>query len=301
MFFYQAHGLSINSVFQFSELITGNRGSDVEIRYGKLDIPLSNIEFKKIIGRSKVLIKNKQIFFIWDSIPICKITEGKEITINKSTGIEENLLKTLILGPAFAALLHQRGRLVLHASAVNMDGSAVAFLGPRGRGKSTTSVALNKNGYNLLSDDVLSVQINGNETPVVFPSFPRIKLRPEVINNIEEDAESLPKVYSNSDKRSYNTLNNFSDSPIPLKSIYLIEEGTKIRIQDMNPKESLIELIKGSFCLELFDKKDIRENFNQCSKLVNTVHVKKLQVKRSFEDLPKLVEAIEEDVRLKLT
>src|SRR2546426_9378375 len=36
------------------------------------------------------------------------------------------------LGPVLAVLLHQRGRLVLHASGVALDGCAVAFLGGSG-------------------------------------------------------------------------------------------------------------------------------------------------------------------------
>ena len=108
-------------------------------------------------------------FLIWNDIEICEITHGKKITVNPLTGIEENFLRVLILGPAFGILLHQRGRLVLHASTVNINGGAVAFMGFNGGGKSTTTAALNNKGYPLVCDDISSVEFDENGTPVVFP------------------------------------------------------------------------------------------------------------------------------------
>lgn len=292
---YYSHGLSINSTFPFPEMKQGYNKSDVEVHYGTLEVPISGINFEKELDGIKILIKNRQTYFIWNNICFCRISNGKEIIINNSIEIEENLLKTLILGPVFATLLHQLGRLVLHASAVNINNSAIAFLGPRGRGKSTTSLALCKNGYDLLSDDVLSIDIDKN-VPLVFPSYPRIKLYPEVIKNIKEDPYSMPQVYPNTDKRSYQVLNNYSDTSMPLKSIYIIEESNKTAIEDINPKDSLIELVKYSFCLNIFNKNDLSDNLNQCSKIINNILVKKLKIKRSLEDLPKLAETIEKDV-----
>ena len=58
-----------------------------------------------------------------------------------------------------ALILHQllNGRVVLHGSAVVIDGVAVAIIGPSGAGKSTTAAALLRHGAGLLSDDVVVV------------------------------------------------------------------------------------------------------------------------------------------------
>lgn len=291
---YYAHGLTINSTFHFPEMEQGYDKPDVEIHYGTIDVPLSGIDFKKELDWIKILIKNRNTYFIWNNICVCRI-KGKEIIINNSTGIEQNLLKTIILGPVFATLLHQLGRLVLHASAVSINNNAVAFLGPKGRGKSTTSLALCKSGYNLLSDDVLSIDINKG-FPLVFPSYPRMKLCPEVIKNMKENPDSMPKVYADTNKRSYAIVNNYLNIPIPLKAIYLIEEADETIIEDTYPRNSLIELVKSSFCLKIFDKNELNDNFNQCSKIVNNISVKKLKIRHSLKDLPKLAETIEKDV-----
>jgi hypothetical protein len=60
----------------------------------------------------------------------------------------------------FAAVL--RGLEVFHASAVAIDGRAVAFLGPSGAGKTSIAMALCRLGASFLADDVLSVERDGD-------------------------------------------------------------------------------------------------------------------------------------------
>lgn len=297
MFYYLAHGLSIKSIIQFPEMIQGGNGSDVKIYYGPIDIPNSDFDFKKELSRNKIFIKNGQTYIFLDDTCICKIRQGKEIVINESIKIEETHLKRFILGPGFANLLHQRRRLILHASAVNIGNTAVVFLGPRGRGKSTISLALTKRGHSLLSDDLLSILINEKDFPLVFPGFPRIKILPDVIWNIGEDPNSFDEIYLDSNKLSYKALYNFSDTPLPLKVIYYIEESNETVIEVIDPKQHVPCLMKSSFCLKIFNKKGLYENFYQCSKIANMIPLKKIRVKRSLEDLQNLVEIIEDDVK----
>lgn len=58
-----------------------------------------------------------------------------------------------------AIILYQllNGRVVLHGSAVVIDGVAVATIGPSGAGKSTTAAALVRQGAALLADDVVAI------------------------------------------------------------------------------------------------------------------------------------------------
>lgn len=60
----------------------------------------------------------------------------------------------------FGAVL--RGLEVFHASAVAVDGGAVAFLGPSGAGKTSIAMALCQLGATFLADDVLAVERDGD-------------------------------------------------------------------------------------------------------------------------------------------
>ena len=59
----------------------------------------------------------------------------------------------------FVAVL--RGLEVFHASAVAVEGRAVAFLGPSGAGKTSIAMALCRLGASFLADDVLAVEREG--------------------------------------------------------------------------------------------------------------------------------------------
>lgn len=70
-----------------------------------------------------------------------------------------DLSTILTTGGLLAYQLFVRGRPVLHASAVEMGGSAIAFVGNSGQGKSTMATLLCARGARLITDDVLSLDL----------------------------------------------------------------------------------------------------------------------------------------------
>jgi hypothetical protein len=67
----------------------------------------------------------------------------------------------LVLAQALPLASVLRGLEVLHASAVALDGRAIAFLGPSGAGKTTLAMHLLARGARLVTDDVLAVTAAG--------------------------------------------------------------------------------------------------------------------------------------------
>ena len=136
---------------------------------------------------------------------------GKEIIVDAISGVEESLIRLPLLGMVLAAVLQQRGLLVLHASAVAFNGDAVAFLGGSGWGKSTLAATLYARGHPLVADDLVAVDVGGRENPIVLPGFPQLKLLPEAAAaSLGDDAELLPRLASGFDKRSHRAANEFS-------------------------------------------------------------------------------------------
>ncbi|MFI5003835.1 MAG: hypothetical protein ACHQE6_02355 [Solirubrobacterales bacterium] len=78
-------------------------------------------------------------------------------------GCAEDAWQRLLIAQVlpFAALLH--GLEIFHASAVVMDGSAIAFVGPSGAGKTSVALELCRLGAGFLADDVLALERVGEE------------------------------------------------------------------------------------------------------------------------------------------
>ena len=224
------------------------------------------------------------------------VRDGHEIVVDPAPGAEERTLRLFILGPALALLLHQRGRLILHASAVEIDGDAVAFLGGPRWGKSTTAGALHVRGHPLVADDVVAVQPDTN-APVVFPGFPRLKLWPEAARSLGDDPEALPQLHPRFAKRDRPATEGFVHDLLPLRRVYVLAEDSHQAIQPLSPQEALIELVRHSFVAGwLASTGAAASHFRQCSNLVNQVLVCRLERPRSLAELPDLARLIERDV-----
>ena len=293
---YFIHGLIVLSQMSFPELVSieNTDNFDVIIDYDDFIPQIIGVREVDLSDFTKIFISPDGIDLLWNNIPLLRVLDGCKININPNTGLEENFLRLFILGYGFAILLYQRGNLILHANAIDMGDGALVLLGSRGSGKSTTSLALSRGGYGLVADDILHIKFDSNY-PTVFSGFPRIKLWPDIIKGINEDLESIPRIHSKAEKRSYPLVHNFLTKSQRIKSFYFIEKGNQTEIEEMSSFDTLNELLKSSYCFKLFDENDLANNLKQCGELIKKVPVKKLRVKHSLKDFPQLVKIIEED------
>ena len=70
----------------------------------------------------------------------------------------EGVIPIIIAGTVSAFVLAMGGRCVLHGSAVEVDGRAIAFVGVSGQGKSTMAAMFCSWGASLVTDDVLPLE-----------------------------------------------------------------------------------------------------------------------------------------------
>jgi energy-coupling factor transporter ATP-binding protein EcfA2 len=77
----------------------------------------------------------------------------------------------------------------LHASAVRVGESAIAFVGPSGAGKSTLAVALSKAGAMHICDDALPIE--KGDPPMVWASDHIIRLRSDSKSRLASQAEAV--------------------------------------------------------------------------------------------------------------
>ena len=88
----------------------------------------------------------------------------------------------------------------LHASAVAIEGRAVAIVGPSGAGKSSTAAAFARLGYPVLSDDIVALTGDGQRFHVQ-PAYPRVRLWPSAVTSLFGSRDALPRIVPDWEKR----------------------------------------------------------------------------------------------------
>jgi hypothetical protein len=237
-----------------------------------------------------------EIIFFWEGVGRFVARGGCEIVVDPAPEVDERVLRSFILGSVLAMILHQRGRLVLHASAVAVDGAAVAFLGGSGWGKSTTAAALHTRGHRVVADDVMAVQESAG-CPAVCPGFPQIKLWPEAVISLGDDVNRLPRLHPLLEKRVRRVTDGFSQNPLPLGQVYVLTFGETQEIEPLRPQEALVELVRHSYLTHLLRPLgEASSHFLQCASLVKNVSIYRLKRPRSLRELSDLAQLVEENL-----
>jgi hypothetical protein len=123
-----------------------------------------------------------------------RVREGREIEIEVPPGSSKERAASFARLAPFGALIHQRGDLPLHASAVMRpaDGKVLLIAGDSGAGKSTTAAALAQRGWLVLNDDISRLTVNGEEGVLVWPGFQSLKLWEQSCRLLNLDRTQLP-------------------------------------------------------------------------------------------------------------
>src|SRR4029079_11072076 len=101
--------------------------------------------------------------------------DRQTVRCTPAPGIPDDLIAVLYSNQVVPLVMGCNGDLVLHGSAVVIDGRAIAFLGPSRRGKSTLAAGFAKAGYPFLTDDGLILDRDG-EDYLVRPRAPSLRL-----------------------------------------------------------------------------------------------------------------------------
>ena len=95
---------------------------------------------------------------------------------------------SLVVQSAIGEWLDRRGVHRVHASAVDLPGGPVLFLGPSGRGKSSHAHAFFCAGMSVLADDTAFVAPNGSLVPCSLPIKLRYRPEPPISTRLQETA-----------------------------------------------------------------------------------------------------------------
>ncbi len=222
--------------------------------------------------------------------------DGQEVTCFPAPQVTKESCRHLYLNQVLPLALAKQGRFVLHASAVEIDDHAVAFMGESGRGKSTLAASFATNGFRFLTDDGLLLERRDNIGYQIMPSHPSIRLWDDSQQAlINADVPMAPPVQFTSKARFLAGEDVvFCDQPRPLRRIYFLGTGTspQLTFERVKPAEALIELVKHSFLLDIEERAMLAAQFDEFSNLVSQRICYRLDYPRRYEDLAFIRQAI---------
>lgn len=212
---------------------------------------------------------------------------GREIVVD---GDDRDALVSLVLGQGLAAILHQRGVLTLHASAVTVGGGAVAFVGDQGAGKSTTAAALVGRGGQLVTDDVLAVRGLG-DAPTVAGGYPFLKVTAPTAQALGDGPGALQPAYSAVDKWVKGA--PAVASACPLRAVYVLERGLDFHAVRLPALGAFREVARHAFAGALARSTGTGDRcLRSYAALVQRVPVFRLTVPDALDALPRLADSI---------
>jgi hypothetical protein len=165
------------------------------------------------------------------------------ITVHRAPEVDPGLIPIFVEGNILAHALAADGLLALHSSAVEVDGQAVAIVGPSGMGKSTIAALLCAAGAGLVSDDVLRVD-SAYPRPVCFPGTRALRLRPAAASLA--GAINATAVDETADGRTKVMPARRADTPLPVTAAILPEpsrEAEALEVTRLGPIDGLKQLI----------------------------------------------------------
>lgn len=206
-------------------------------------------------------------------------------------------ISTYLFGPVMGWVLRLRGFLCLHASAVAVNGGAVAFVGESGGGKSTTAAGFAQRGHAVLADDVVAI-FGPPGSLLVTPSYPELRLWPDsaaaIYGSDNGRSESMPtKEKSRLDLRQRGQ--RFQDEPLPLAAVYILNDAHAAGRDDLRTlthREALMTLVANTHAGRLLDKKARKQEFELLAALVARVRVCEVFRGADLAQLPRLCDAI---------
>ncbi|WP_318011853.1 MULTISPECIES: serine kinase [unclassified Mesorhizobium] len=295
--FYRAYGLVVSSDVALPELTpTAPATPDLEIAVGPIDFPDGASH-----GATAFRFEATRQYLSWQAVGTFMISDGRRIDVDPAPGIDDPLLAFPLLGPVMALVLHRRGLLVLHASAIAVDGKSVIFMGDKGAGKSTTAGAMIRAGHRLITDDVVALDLSDPGRPMILPGFPQLKLAADAAGAIRlEQAEVRPQVHPQIDKAQHRLHDGFAAEAVPVSRIYVLERGERAVISQLAGVAALPAIIKFSY-ITRFGRQALTgdlaaAHLSQCAKIAGLIGVNRLEVPAGLARLDEAVAAIESDL-----
>jgi hypothetical protein len=290
---YCIAGLSVDSDIALPGLISrqpGERPCDVAIRQEPVPIALEN---PGATGPTWAMAGDKFLLRL-PGIARFLLSGGRAIAFAPEDGTPVEDVAIFLTGSVFGILLHQRGSVVLHASAVLAGGKAVMFCGPSGAGKSTTAAALGRRGFPLVTDDVCAISFTAAGAPFVYPDGRQLKLWAQAIDRL---GLARGDAVRHRIEKFYVAPERSSGEAIPLAAVYVLREARPPvvpGIERPNVVDAALLLRRNAYRPQLVTEMGRRANyFFAATAIAGHAGIYHLSRHLDFEELPGVLDRLQ--------
>jgi hypothetical protein len=295
VYYYRAFDMVIQSEFPLPELVpTIPRMPDLTVRRRKVDRLVPTLPTLRVTEFSA-----DEHYLGFATIGKYLVRNGNTVDVELEPDFDPDHMSFALLGPVMAVVVHLRGNLVLHGSAMTVGTSSAIFLGDKGAGKSTIAGSMIAAGHQLLTDDVVAVDVDAEKGPLIHPGYPMIKLTDAALDTFQLSEVSLiPTVMEGYDKRRARIDGEFSTKPTPVSRAFVLARGEAAAIEPLSPLEGFQALLRYSYMVRFGEEavhgEIAAQHMRQCAKLASAIQIARLVTPDSLERLSDAVALIEQ-------
>jgi hypothetical protein len=224
--------------------------------------------------------------------------DGREVTVAAGEGEDDAEVANLIEGPILGRALRLAGAPCLHATALAVDGRAVALMGASGVGKSSLAWALVQQGCRLVTDDMVGLAA-APEGLMVQPGRARLRMWPDTARRLGVeggDSRVLFPTTSEMDKIGVRDPNRFAGGPVRLHAIFKVLPRDPLlatpHIAEMPPGQRLAELAANLHGMIVPGRAARQRELALLAKVVAQVPVRTLTLPDNLDRLTEMAAAL---------
>ena len=217
-------------------------------------------------------------------------SRGDEVAAAVNNSTNEELVVDAYRRRVLPMALHVSGREVLHASAFRSSAGVIALCADSETGKSTIAAGFQSRGYTLWADDLVAFEISERGSRALSLPF-TMRLRASAAALFDRDAPTLTLAGSDGDFTPAN------DSA-PLVAICVLRrqgDGARpVVVRQLSSAQAFAAVLSHAWSFALQDGERKRRMINNYLELVSRVPIFDIAFQPGLENLPAILDAIEE-------
>ncbi len=315
----RVYGVTIGCEHDFeSPLLPAPKGSQVDLRFEMTTDPVPLSDDASGAPLAGIRVTDVVDFRIF----------ADRIVAHVPAGEPDTMAEIHFLSSAMTTWLEYRGALALHASAVVIDGQAVAFMATSRGGKTGLAAALVAKGYGLLTDDILALKVDPGQQGIrpgfnsrisANPGYPQMRMWPDGAEYFVGEAwRQLPIVH-----RAYRKVRvpigtglfgAFHSEPATLGAIIiptreerdkgdqtstfesaapLPPENGEFWFERLGPTEAMLELTQNTFSPRAIEDRGLQpQRLARLARLVEIVPIFRFRYPSGYAHLPDVADAV---------